>query len=270
MTQSQRRQRLIELLMQERQGPIQHGCMPQDGASQRLLLRALLNVRPPMAASEELLRLQDSYLQARLGQKQIVDADTLPEIQPGIKLWRGDITNLRCDAIVNAANSALLGCFCPNHGCIDNAIHTYAGVQLRLACAELMARQGHGEMVGQAKLTPGFNLPCRYVLHTVGPYVEGRVTRKHRAMLASCYRSCLDVAEEHGLGSVAFCCISTGEFHFPNDIAAEIALETVTAHPAVRAKRIQVVLNVFKEQDERIYRRLLEKNQGEAKGGQQA
>ncbi len=263
MTQSKRRQRLIELLMQERQESPDNWHMPQDEASQRRLLRALLNVRPPVAASGELLRLQDDYLQARLTQKQVIDADTLPEIKTGIKLWRGDITTLCCDAIVNAANSAMLGCFCPNHGCIDNAIHTYAGLQLRLACAELMARQGHEERVGQAKLTPGFHLPCRFVLHTVGPYVVGSVTKEHRAMLASCYRFCLDLADWHGLGSVAFCCISTGEFHFPSDIAAEVAIQTVKAHPAVRERRIQVIFNVFKEQDECLYRRLLENKETE-------
>ena len=181
----------------------------------------------------------------------------MEELQPGICLWRGDITTLRCDAIVNAANSALLGCFCPNHGCIDNAIHTYAGMQLRLACKEIMDAQGHEEPTGTAKLTPAYNLPCRYVLHTVGPIVRGRVTQEDEQLLASCYRSCLDLAAEHAVQSVAFCCISTGEFRFPNELAAQIATGTVSSHEAIRQGRIRVIFNVFKEQDEAIYKRLL-------------
>ena len=178
-------------------------------------------------------------------------------MRDGLCLWRGDITTLRCDAIVNAANSALLGCFCPNHGCIDNAIHTFAGVQLRLYCAGLMKRQGGEEAAGGAKLTPAFDLPSRYVLHTVGPMVSGTVTSKDCETLASCYRACLDLADAKGLRSVAFCCIATGEFGFPNEPAAEIAVGTVRAHRAVREKRIRVIFNVFKERDENIYRRLL-------------
>lgn len=140
---------------------------------------------------------------------------------------------------------------------IGNAIHTFAGVQLRLYCAGLMKRQGGEEAAGGAKLTPAFDLPSRYVLHTVGPMVNGRVTSKDRETLASCYRACLDLADAKGLRSVAFCCIATGEFGFPNEPAAEIAVGTVRAHRAVREKRIRVIFNVFKERDENIYRRLL-------------
>lgn len=257
MNQAERRIFLIRVLLAEQPERYDGIELPLDAWNQQRLLRALFNLRPPMPALPEFLRVQDAYLQAELAGKGITDADALGELRPGVCLWRGDITTLRCDAIVNAANSALLGCFCPNHGCIDNAIHTFAGVQLRLACSEMMDAQGHEEPTGTAKLTPSYNLPCRYVLHTVGPIVRGQVTQRDRALLASCYRACLDLAEEHGLRSVAFCCISTGEFHFPNELAAQIAAETVCKHEAVRQGRIRVIFNVFKEQDETIYRRLL-------------
>lgn len=257
MMQSERRIFLIRALLAEQPERYDGIELPLDAWNQQRLLRALLNLRPPMPAPPEFLRVQDDYLRAELAARGITDGDALGELRPGVCLWRGDITTLRCDAIVNAANSALLGCFCPNHGCIDNAIHTFAGVQLRLACSEMMDAQGFDEPTGAAKITPGFNLPSRYVLHTVGPIVRGRVTRQDRALLASCYRTCLDLADEHGLRSVAFCCISTGEFHFPNELAAQIAVETACEHEAVRQGRIRVIFNVFKEQDETIYRRLL-------------
>ena len=173
-----------------------------------------------------------------------------------LQIVRNDITKMEVDAIVNAANSGMLGCFVPCHGCIDNAIHTFAGVQLRLSLNELMELQGHDEPVGQAKLTPAFNLPCRYVLHTVGPYVGGRLTETHRTQLASCYRACLETAEQHGLESVAFCCISTGEFHFPPEEAARIAIQTVQTFQ--KHSQIKVIFNVFHESDERLYQKLLE------------
>ena len=210
-----------------------------------------------MPAFPEFLRVQNAYLQEELARRGVVDGEALPEFRSGVCLWRGDITRLRCDAIVNAANSALLGCFCPNHGCIDNAIHTFSGVKLRLACNEIMVKQGRAEAAGMAKITPAFNLPCRYVLHTVGPVVRGGVTQKDSEQLAACYRACLDLAQRRQLRSVAFCCISTGEFHFPNELAARIAIQTVCGHSAVRQNRIRVIFNVFKEQDEAIYRRLL-------------
>ena len=177
-----------------------------------------------------------------------------------IKIVRNDITKMECDAIVNAANSGLTGCYVPNHRCIDNAIHTYAGVELRLACAELMARQGHPEPTGQAKITPAFNLPCRYVLHTVGPIIYGAVTEKDRALLASCYRACLELAAERNLESVAFCCISTGEFHFPNALAAEIAVKTVREFLQKQTSVKKVIFNVFKDMDKAIYAQLLQGN----------
>ena len=253
MTQEERRIALIQFLLDERQE--RNIPLPSSEAEQKRLLRGLMNVRSPHPIGQEFLQLQDEYLQEEQRRRGVTDWRTLSPIRDGLYLWRGDITMLRCDAIVNAANSAMLGCFYPCHGCIDNAIHTFAGVQLRLYLDEQMKEQGHDEPVEQAKLTPAFNLPCRYVLHTVGPYVGGRLTEAHRAQLASCYRSCLETAEQHGLESVAFCCISTGEFHFPRDEAAQIAIQTVQTYQKHSA--IKVIFNVFQESDERLYQRLL-------------
>ena len=232
-------------------------AFPPDEASQRQLLRSLINVRPPVPASEEFLRAQDAYLSQRLAERGVTRLTDLTPVRPGLYLWRGDITTLAADAIVNAANSRMLGCFVPCHGCIDNAIHTYAGVQLRMACAELMGRQGHEEETGRAKITRAYNLPCRHVLHTVGPIIRGGVTEADREQLASCYRSCLELAAERGLHSVAFCCISTGEFHFPNELAAQIAIQTVSEWQRNHPDQIEVIFNVFKDSDYAIYRRLL-------------
>ena len=184
---------------------------PRNAAAQRKLLRSLMNVRPPMPLKPEFLALQDQLLSAEREEKGVVDAAALPvtAAHPKLALWKGDITRLRVDAIVDADNSGLLGCFVPCHGCIDNAIHSAAGLQLRDECAGIMAAQGHPEPTGRAKLTGGYNLPARQVLHTVGPIIQGRVTDQDREDLAACYRSCLALAAEHGLRSVAFCCIST-------------------------------------------------------------
>ena len=222
--------------------------------------RALVNVRMPKAASKEFLQIQDEYLQAELRLKGITDFARLLPIAPDIYLWQGDITTLKCDAIVNAANSQMLGCFCPNHGCIDNAIHTYAGVQLRLECAEIMKAQGNEEAVGRAKITKAYNLPCKYVLHTVGPVVYGSLTQNHEKQLAECYRSCLALADKNELQSIAFCCISTGEFHFPNELAAQIAVQTVAEYKQITQSKIKVIFNVFKDYDYDIYSRILGAN----------
>ncbi|MCM1440130.1 MAG: protein-ADP-ribose hydrolase [Roseburia sp.] len=222
--------------------------------------RALVNVRMPKPISNEFLRLQDDYLQSELQNKGITDIDSFVPIKDGMYLWQGDITTLKCDGIVNAANSQMLGCFCPNHGCIDNAIHTFAGVQLRQECAEIMKKQGHDEPTGKAKITNAYNLPCKYVLHTVGPIVCGKLTEKHEKELANCYRSCLELADEKGLQSIAFCCISTGEFHFPNERAAEIAIKTVTEYKQKTNSDIKVIFNVFKDYDYEIYARLIQSN----------
>ena len=255
MNQQERRLYLIRELLQETQEPSL--TIPTDFLAQKQLLRGLMNIRPPRPISQSFLRIQDAYLQEEQRKKGIVSLDTLSPIQPGIYLWRGDITTLSCDAIVNAANSGMTGCYVPNHHCIDNCIHTFSGVQLRLVCANLMQQQGYAEPTGQAKITPAYNLPCRYILHTVGPIISGRVSRKDRAALASCYHSCLELAAAHQLESVAFCCISTGEFHFPNEQAAEIAVQTVHQFLRQETSVKQVIFNVFKDVDQAIYKRLL-------------
>lgn len=256
MNQSENRLFLIQSLLKERPEYRDMG-IPADTNSQRQLLRGLMNIRAPRRTDGAFLKTQDEYLQGKTAAKGITDIAGLTPIQPGLYLWQGDITTLRCDAIVNAANSGMTGCYIPNHRCIDNAIHTYAGVELRLACAELMEQQGYPEPTGQAKITPAFNLPCRYVLHTVGPIISGRVTKEDEELLASCYRSCLELAAENGLESVAFCCISTGEFHFPNDLAAEIAVQTVKEFLKKQTSVKKVIFNVFKDLDKAIYEKLL-------------
>lgn len=235
---------------------------PQEKTAQRRLLRSLMNVRPPMPLNPEFLALQDELLSVEREEKGVVDADTLPvtAAYPRIAVWQGDITRLKVDAIVDADNSALLGCFCPCHGCIDNAIHSAAGLQLRDECNRIMQAQGHPEPNGKAKITGGYNLSARYVLHTVGPIVQGQVTEQDRTELADCYRSCLTLAAEKGLSSVAFCCISTGEFHFPNREAAEIAVKTVTDFLQTPTSIKKVIFNVFKDIDEQIYRNILVEN----------
>ena len=256
MTQTERRKYLISALLKE-QPQYSEIEIPSNEQEQKTLLRSLFNIRMPIPVTDEFLTVQDAYLQEETRQKGITALSDLESVQKGLYLWRGDITTLRCGGIVNAANSQMLGCFCPNHGCIDNAIHTYAGVQLRLACAELMNKQGHEEETGRAKITPAYNLPSRYVLHTVGPIIHGRLTKKDKELLASCYRSCLELAGQNRLKSIAFCCISTGEFHFPNDKAAQIAIETVKEYKKQMHSEIEVIFNVFKELDYNIYRELL-------------
>ncbi len=256
MTQAQRRLTLIQSLLKEKT-EYRDIAIPAEPDSQRQLLRGLMNVRRPRHIGADFLKMQDEYLQGETAAKGITDIADLTPMQPGLYLWQGDITTLKCDAIVNAANSGMTGCYCPNHRCIDNAIHTFAGVELRLACAERMEQQGHPEPTGQAKITPAFNLPCRYVLHTVGPIISGRVTKEDKELLASCYRSCLELAAENGLESVAFCCISTGEFHFPNELAAQIAVRTVRELLKQQTRVKKVIFNVFKDLDKAIYEKLL-------------
>ena len=256
MNQAQRRLFLIQSLLKE--NPEYRDIdIPAEPEGQRRLLRGLLNIRAPQSADAEFLTMQDAYLQGETAAKGITDAADLTPVQPGLYLWQGDITTLKCDAIVNAANAGLTGCYIPNHRCIDNAIHTFAGVELRLACEELMKQQGYPEPTGRAKITPAFNLPCRYVLHTVGPIINERVTKEDEELLASCYRSCLQLAAENGLESVAFCCISTGEFHFPNELAAEIAVQTVKEFLKKQTSVKKVIFNVFKDLDKTIYEKLL-------------
>ncbi len=252
MTQSERRTFLVQKLLCEH-SQYRDLHIPSGEAEQKKLLRSLMNVRPPRHIGEDFLTVQDAYLQEETARKGVTDISDLTPAAQGIYLWQGDITTLKCGAIVNAANSGMTGCYAPCHGCIDNAIHTFAGVQLRQKCAEIMALQGHGEPTGQAKITPAYNLPCDFVLHTVGPIVRGNVTENDCELLASCYRSCLELAQENGIKSVAFCCISTGEFHFPNDEAAKIAVDAVRKHKG----NTEVIFNVFKDVDYKIYRKLL-------------
>ena len=256
MNQSEKRLFLIQSLLNERPS-CQKQIIPADSERQKILLRGLMNVRRPVRIGADFLQVQDAYLQDETAAKGITDTADLTPIQPGLYLWQGDITTFKCDAIVNAANSGMTGCYIPNHRCIDNAIHTFAGVELRLTCEQLMEQQGYPEPTGQAKITPAVNLPCRYVLHTVGPIISGIVTKEDKELLASCYRSCLELAAENGLESVAFCCISTGEFHFPNDLAAEIAVRTVKEFLKKQTSVKKVIFNVFKDLDKAIYEKLL-------------
>ena len=257
MNQTERRMFLIRQLLNE-QPRYKDMKIPQDKTEQRQLLRSLFNIRMPGNISDDFLTVQDEYLQEETASKGITDLADLTPVSKGVYLWQGDITTLRCDAIVNAANSGMTGCYAPCHGCIDNCIHTYAGIQLRLECAEIMQKQGHEEETGKAKITSAYNLPCKYVIHTVGPIISGPLTDTDRELLASCYRSCLELAEHNGVKSIAFCCISTGEFCFPNDRAAEIAVQTVKDYQDQTGSDMEVIFNVFKDIDYEIYRGLLE------------
>ena len=266
MTREQRVCSLINDLKKENDGYASI-MEPVNYHEKRNLLRSLMNVRWPGEASPEYLKLQDELLKEELKKKGIVRLKDIPVVEDeypcsGIKnadrisIWQGDITRLSVDAIVNAANSQMLGCFVPCHGCIDNAIHSAAGIQLRNECAEIMDRQGHEEPTGKAKITKGYNLPAKHVIHTVGPIVGISVTEKQREQLQSCYLSSMILAEKERLWSIAFCCISTGEFHFPNKLAAQIAVETVDRYLS-KSRLERVVFNVFKDEDLNIYKKLM-------------
>lgn len=258
MTQEEKRKFLISGLLKE-QPQYRDMEIPDNAEEQKRLLRSLMNIRSPRPIGTEFLKVQDEYLSEEVRERGITDSNTLPvsPVNNRLVLWRGDITTLKIDAIVNAANSALRGCFIPCHSCVDNIIHSVSGINLRLACDELMKKQGYDEPTGRAKITPAFNLPCSYVLHTVGPIVSGILTKKHCKQLADCYQSCLKLASEKGLKSVAFCCISTGEFHFPQKKAAEIAVQTVTDFLQTDTQIEKVVFNVFKQDDYDIYKEIL-------------
>lgn len=260
MTQSERRLWLIKELMAENDYYSNYE-IPESAREQKDFLRALMNVRgpKPLQHADEFYKIQDEYLQEENALDGYV---TLDDIEPcksdnRIYVWQGDITRLKIDAIVNAANSQMLGCFQPLHSCIDNIIHSKSGIQLRLKCADIMRKQGYEEPTGQAKITPAYNLPCEYVIHTVGPIVQGPLTRKHEELLASCYKSCLDISAENGVKAIAFCCISTGVFMFPNERAAEIAVETVRNWLEETGIDMKVIFNVFKDIDLKIYDKLL-------------
>ena len=258
MNQDERRLFLIEYLLEEDMR-LRRTQIPKDVQRQRNLLRSLMNIRMPRLIDDEFLAVQDEYLQQRNIERGITDACDLPPVVSDERLfiWQGDITTLRCDAIVNACNSQMLGCFSPMHSCIDNFIHTYAGVQLRLEMNEIMTKQGHEEPTGQAKITRGYNLPAKFILHTVGPIIQWEVTEEDEKMLASCYRECLKLATKNGARSIAFCCLSTGVFRFPQQRAAEIAVKTVKDFLITDAGIKQVIFNVFKDEDLEIYSRIL-------------
>jgi O-acetyl-ADP-ribose deacetylase (regulator of RNase III) len=258
MTQGERIQYLINTLLGE--NPRYKDISIPDVPDERWrLLRSLMNVLPAAPMPDAFLKIQDEYLTERIADRGIVDAQTLSAtaLDPRFVVWKGDITTLRIDAIVNAANSRMEGCWQPCHACIDNCIHTYSGVQLRMRCHQVMTEQGHQEPAGQAKITPGYNLPAKYVLHTVGPIIEHDPSKHDCDLLASCYVSCLRLAEENGCHSIAFCCISTGVFRFPQDKAAEIAVQTVKEFLNNGAAMERVIFNVFTPEDERLYRQLL-------------
>jgi Predicted phosphatase homologous to the C-terminal domain of histone macroH2A1 len=246
--------------------------IPDSYLEQTRLLRSLMNVRMPKVISEEFISIQNAYLSDLIKEKgilKITDILTIGEEFPlsalpfkdKISIWQGDITRLNVDAIVNAANSQMLGCFVPCHGCIDNAIHSAAGIQLREECYEIMNQQGHEEDTGRAKITKAYNLPCKHVIHTVGPIVNLELTKELEEDLSSCYRSCLECAVQKGFRTIAFCCISTGEFRFPNEIAAEIAMETIIEFLKENELNIdRIIFNVFKDLDNEIYRNLVSVN----------
>lgn len=231
--------------------------MPKNYDEKKLLLRGLMNVRSASVIDSEILEIQDAYLKEENQLKGIVDVNDLQPIQDHLYLWQGDITSLKVDAIVNAANSGMTGCYVPNHKCIDNCIHTYAGMELRNECSKIMKVQGYPEPTGTAKITKGYNLPCQYIIHTVGPIIQYKVSEKQKEELKSCYRECLKLADAYQLESIAFCCISTGEFHFPNDLAAKIAIQTVQEELKKCNYVKKVIFNVFKERDKHIYEQLL-------------
>ena len=232
--------------------------IPETEQEKKDLFRTLMNIWKVSELPSEFYEVQDEYLQEILNAKGITRLEDLTEIDENIYIWQGDMTTLKVDAIVNAANKALLGCFIPHHRCIDNAIHTQAGLQLRRECDEIMKEQGTFEKTGQAKITAGYSLPAKHVIHTVGPIIYRVVEDDDKELLASCYRNCLKVSLKNNLKSIAFCCISTGEFRFPNDLAAEIAVAEVKKffreNPTADLK---VVFNVFKNLDKKLYEELL-------------
>ena len=258
MTQQERLHYLLEGLVAEyKEKHNEYIDIPVSEEEQFTLFRSLCNIRPAGAMPVEWMKIEDEYLITLAREKGIVTINDMEEREPQIYLWQGDITRLSVDAIVNAANNKLLGCFAPNHKCIDNAIHTFSGIELRMECARMTEYMEMPEKTGVARMTYGYNLPAKHVIHTVGPIIDEEVTDKERRELASCYRSCLQLANAYNLHSIAFCCISTGEFRFPNEEAAQIAVHTVRTYLKESNSKIKVVFNVFKDIDYDIYDKLL-------------
>lgn len=246
---------LINYLLSERNDNIK---IPDDEHDKFNLYRSLVNIRPSSMADSRYMETEDAFLKAVIAKKGITDIADLAPIEKSIYLWQGDITTLKCGAIVNAANSGMTGCYQPCHSCIDNCIHTFAGIRLRYKCSQIMEKQGYEEPIGKAKITPAYNLPCDFVLHTVGPIVSGKLTNIHKKLLKSSYQSCLELAMQNNIKSIAFCCISTGVFGFPQNEAAEIAVNTVREF--LKTHKIEVIFNVFKDTDYQIYKQLLGRN----------
>lgn len=258
MKQQERLLYLLEGLVAEyKEKNNEHLDIPVSEEEQFILFRSLCNIRPAGGMSLEWMKIESEYLNILAHEKGIVTINDMEEREPQIYLWQGDITRLSVDAIVNAANNQLLGCFAPNHKCIDNEIHTFAGIELRMECARMTEYMEMPEKTGVARMTYGYNLPAKHVIHTVGPIIDEEVTDKERHELASCYRSCLQLANAYNLHSIAFCCISTGEFRFPNEEAAQIAVHTVRTYLKESNSKIKVVFNVFKDIDYDIYDKLL-------------
>lgn len=248
---------LLNYLVEEREEAID---IPDNYQEKRNLLRGLMNIRMPSKVSDEFLKVQDEFLTSETLNKDLTSVEDIDEIKGRLMLWQGDIVTLKVDAIVNAANSKLLGCFIPMHNCIDNVIHSSAGVQLREECNRIMQQQGIDEDVGKAKITGAYNLPSKHVIHTVGPAIPRglKPTQNDCEALANCYRSCLEIASYNKLESLAFCCISTGVFNFPQDLAAEIAVKTVEDYLDSNETTLKhVVFNVFSDVDYSIYKKLL-------------
>ena len=263
MTQTERLDFLVEAFREdsEQYKSIQ---VPADADGKRRVLRSLMNIRMPKRMDSSVLSVQDRYLRERIRENGIVTLSDIPVIRGGLSIWQGDITRLSVDAVVNAANSQMLGCFVPMHTCIDNCIHTFAGVQLRAECARRMSelREKYGAEYEQPTavpmLTDAYNLPAKKVVHIVGPIVQGKLSPALEKDLADCYRNTLGICAENGLRSVAFCCISTGVFHFPNKRAARIAVETVETWLSEHKGKIdRVIFNVFKDEDKAYYEELL-------------
>ncbi len=259
MNQTERLDALVEAFKED-SGEYRDIKTPEDVDGKRNLLRSLMNIRRPGEMPEAVLRVQDQYLQERAREKGIVTLKNIPVLQNGLSIWQGDITRLSVDAIVNAANNQMLGCFVPMHTCIDNCIHSFAGVQLRAACFRQMSalRRQFGPDYDQPTavpmLTDGYNLPAKKVIHIVGPIVEGTLTERLEKDLAACYRNTLNMCKENGLRSVAFCCISTGVFRFPNRRAAGIAVQTVREWMQENPDALErVIFNVFKDEDKAYY-----------------
>lgn len=252
MNQKERLTYLVTNLLKEKNIDV---TIPDSHDELFQLYRSLVNIREARYISQEFLTIQDQMLQEENKKKGIV---TFENNKDQILVWKGDITRLKVDAIVNAANNQMEGCFVPGHHCIDNAIHTFAGIQLRNDCHQMMKRQGYLEPTGKAKITKAYNLPCKYILHTVGPIIKGSVTKKEERLLASCYENCLRLSEQYQLKTIAFCCISTGVFHFPKEDAAKIAIKIVNEY--LKNSTIEkVIFNVFQDEDEQIYLNLLNK-----------